>query len=124
MKHDHRDAVRWSPDAMIDRLGGDEELARQLIALFLAEYPRMMAAVRESVSGGRAEAIRQAAHGFKGSVGNFTDGAPATTAFELECMARQNRVQDAPAVLARLEEDVARFVAALRRFERERTCAS
>jgi HPt (histidine-containing phosphotransfer) domain-containing protein len=109
---------------MLERLGGDEELARQLVTLFLAEYPRMLEAVRESVACSSAEAVRQAAHAFKGSVGNFTDGPPATTAFELELMARGNSLQDAPAALARLEHDVELFAAALRRFEREGACAS
>ena len=113
----------WSPAAMLDRLGGDEELARQLVSLFLAECPRMMAAVRASVSDGSADAIRRAAHAFKGSVGHFTDGAPTTTAFELEQIGRENRVGDAAAVLVRLEQDVAMFIVQLRQFG-EASCAS
>ena len=113
----------WSPDVMLDRLGGDEGLARQLVSLFLVEYPRMMIAIREGVALGSAEDLRKAAHAFKGSVGNFTDGAPMTTAFELERIGREDRLRDAPAALSRLEEDVERFVEGLRQFEREAACA-
>ena len=116
-------APAWSPDAMLGRLGGDEDLARQLASLFIAECPRMMTAVRQSVASGDAEAIRRAAHAFKGSVGNFTDGAPMTTAFELEQIGREGRTAAAAAVLARLERDVEVFTAQLRQFE-EAACAS
>lgn len=110
----------WTPAVMLERLGGDEELARQLVELFIAECPRMMDTVRDSVRAGDAEQVRRAAHAFKGSVGNFTDGPPMTTAFELEQMGREGGVAGAPAVLARLEVETDAFVAALRRFEEGR----
>src|SRR5687768_6240390 len=84
----------WSPHIMIDRLGGDRELTLQLVSLFLVEYPRMMTMIRESVAGGSADAIRQAAHAFKGSVGNFSDTTPTTTAAELERIGREGLVGD------------------------------
>jgi HPt (histidine-containing phosphotransfer) domain-containing protein len=107
----------WSPVVMIERLGGDEELARQLVELFIGECPRMMSEVRDSVANGDADQVRRAAHAFKGSVGNFTDDAPMTTAFALEQTAREGRLDGADALLARLELEVESFVAALRRFE-------
>jgi HPt (histidine-containing phosphotransfer) domain-containing protein len=106
----------WSPKVMIERLGGDEELARQLVELFIGECPRMMAVVRDSVASGDADQVRRAAHAFKGSVGNFTDDAPMTTAFELEQAARDGSLDGAPALLARLELEVESFLAALHRF--------
>lgn len=112
----------WSPEQMIARLGGDEGLARQLVTLFLAECPRMMAQVRESVERGAtdgvrsADAIRRAAHAFKGSVSNFATAGPAATAFELENIGREARVSEAPAVLTRLEREVASLLDQLRTF--------
>lgn len=114
----------WSPQAMLERLGGDEDLTRQLVSLFLEEYPRLMAAVRASVGHVNADEVRRAAHALKGSIGNFTDSTPMTTAAELELLGRDNRLADAHAVLARLERDVAAFVSQLQQFERESRCAS
>jgi len=102
---------------MLERLGGDEELARQLVELFTVECPRMMSVLRDSIASADADQVRRAAHAFKGSVGNFTDEAPMTTAFELERMAASGKIDDAPALLVRLELEVERFLAALRRFE-------
>jgi two-component system, sensor histidine kinase and response regulator len=103
---------------MLERLGGDEELARQLVELFVNECPRMMTVVRESVAKRDADQIRRAAHAFKGSVGNFTEDAPMTTAFELEQMGREGHIDAAPALLAKLESEVADFLMALNQFER------
>jgi HPt (histidine-containing phosphotransfer) domain-containing protein len=102
---------------MIARLGGDEALARQLVTLFLGECPRMMSQVRHSVEQGSADDVRRAAHTFKGSVSNFSTAGPAITAFELENIGREGRVADAPAVLARLELEVASLLEQLRAFD-------
>jgi HPt (histidine-containing phosphotransfer) domain-containing protein len=117
-------AIRWSPGVMVDRLGGDEDLVRQLVSLFLAEYPRMIGAIRDSVAGGSADAIRRAAHAFKGSVANFTDQAPMTTAFELEVMGKENRLDTVAEVLGRLEREIESLAEQLRAFESGKVCAS
>ena len=109
--------IAWSPAVMLERLGGDDELARQLVELFVAECPRMMMAVRDSVASGDADEVRRAAHAFKGSVGNFTEDAPMTTAFELEQCGRDGKSDQAATLLARLEVEVEAFLAALRRYE-------
>ena len=116
--------VRWSPDLIIERLGGDEELVRQLVSLFLTEYPAMIATIRASVAGGSADAIRRAAHAFKGSVSNFTEEAPMTTAFELEVMGKENRLEQVAPVFARLEQEVESLAGHLRAFEAGKVCAS
>jgi HPt (histidine-containing phosphotransfer) domain-containing protein len=102
---------------MIERLGGDEELARQLVELFVSECPRMISEIRDSVAGADADKIRRAAHAFKGSVGNFTDGVPMTTAFALERLGAAGNVAEATGLLPQLEREVEQFIAALRRFE-------
>jgi HPt (histidine-containing phosphotransfer) domain-containing protein len=102
---------------MIARLGGDEELARQLVTLFLDECPRMIAEVRDSVAQGTPDLVRRAAHAFKGSVSNFLPDGPTATAFALEQIGRDERMADAPDVLARLEREVETLTAQLRVFD-------
>jgi HPt (histidine-containing phosphotransfer) domain-containing protein len=110
------DECPWSGDQMIARLGGDEELARQLVTLFLGECPRMLAEVRDSVEQGAPDRLRRAAHAFKGSVSNFATHGPAETAFTLETLGREQRMAEAPAALARLERQVERLIVQLRDF--------
>lgn len=111
------DEFIWTPDQMIDRLGGDDELARQLVTLFIGECPQMMAQLRESVEQGTPDLVCRAAHAFKGSVSNFLLDGPTVTAFALETMGRDGRLDDAQAALSRLERQVDVLIAQLRAFE-------
>jgi HPt (histidine-containing phosphotransfer) domain-containing protein len=111
------DEFIWSPEQMIARLGGDEELARQLVTLFIGECPQMMAQVRQSVAAGTPDLVRRAAHAFKGSVSNFLPDGPTVTAFALEQIGRDGRLDEAPAVLASLERQVDVLLAQLRAYE-------
>jgi HPt (histidine-containing phosphotransfer) domain-containing protein len=111
------DEFLWSPDQMIARLGGDEDLARQLVTLFIGECPQMMAQVRDSVAQGTPDLVRRAAHAFKGSVANFLTDGPTVTAFALERIGRDGRLEEAPAVLATLERQVDALIVQLRAFD-------
>ena len=111
------DAVTpWTPERMLTRLGGDEPLAKQLAALFIDECPQMLQRVRDSLQQTDADVVRRAAHAFKGSVANFVEGGAAASALEIESIGRENRLADAPPVLARLEREIAVLLIDLRRF--------
>jgi two-component system sensor histidine kinase/response regulator len=96
----------WSLDAVVANLAGDEELARQLVALFVDDCPRMLAAIHTAMATGRPDAVRRAAHAFKGSVSNFTLDGPAVTARTLEFHAASGRLDGAADLIARLELEV------------------
>jgi HPt (histidine-containing phosphotransfer) domain-containing protein len=106
----------WTPERMVTRLAGDEALARQLATLFIEECPRMLERVHTSVSSGTPDDLRRAAHAFKGSVSNFIEQGPATTAFELECVGRDGRLEEGPALVMRLDREVEALLVDLRRF--------
>jgi HPt (histidine-containing phosphotransfer) domain-containing protein len=114
----------WTPSLMIDRLGGDEDLARQLVALFLVEYPRMITELRDSIEGGVPDTVRRAAHAFKGSVANFVDGGPVSTALQIEMLGREARLDGVPPLFARLETEVDQLVAGMREFDNGGSCES
>jgi histidine phosphotransfer protein HptB len=86
---------------------GDEELAAEIVALFIVEAPAMVNRVREAVRGGSSEEIRQAAHAFKGAVGNLSRQGPMETSAQLEAMARGDSPGDAQALMRLLDEQVA-----------------
>jgi HPt (histidine-containing phosphotransfer) domain-containing protein len=115
--------LTWTSAALTERLGGDETLARELVDIFLAEYPTFLQSIRDSVDGGDPLAIRRSAHALKGSIVNFVDEGPTLTAFALERAAAESRLDDIPALVARLEGEVENLVAAMRRFRGEDRCA-
>lgn len=88
------------------RFAGNEELKRQLMQVFLEEYPILMQDVRQAVDKADPKALARAAHTVKGSLGYFEAQAASQTAFEMERLGRSGQMKDAPEVLARLEAEM------------------
>lgn len=107
-------------EEVLDLCGGDRALLSELARIFLAESPKMLAAIRLGVAESDASAVHFAAHALKGSVGNFS----ATTVFEaarvLEEMGRQEDLSEAVAAVATLEQELARLQPVLTAFAAER----
>ena len=59
----------------LSRVGGDAELLKEIAQLFIDDYPRAMADIRQAADRGDAKSLERSAHGLKGSVANF--GAPS-----------------------------------------------
>jgi HPt (histidine-containing phosphotransfer) domain-containing protein len=114
-------AMNWTPERMLSRLDGDTELAAQLAAIFIDEYPRMLERLRGAVAARSADDVRRAAHALKGSVSNFIDGGPTATAFELENMGRTGQLEGTPAVLDRLEQEIVALTVCLQDFQAKGT---
>ena len=71
-------------EALLDRLMGDEELAAVVIAGFLDDMPKQIAAIREFVEGGEADRAGTQAHKIKGAAGNIGASALQETACAME----------------------------------------
>jgi HPt (histidine-containing phosphotransfer) domain-containing protein len=63
--------------------------------------------------------VRRAAHALKGSLSNFIDGGPTATAFELETMGREGRLDESSKALDRLEGEIAALIVRLREFREQ-----
>ena len=110
------DTNAWTADALLARVGGEVEIARELVGLFINECPRMLEAVRQSVAAGDAQEIRRSAHLLKGSVANFTETGAAAAALALEMIGREGRLQDAPRALGHLEQELEALLPQLQQF--------
>jgi signal transduction histidine kinase/CheY-like chemotaxis protein len=117
-------AWTWSAPAVVERLGGDQALARQLVSLFLSEYPKLLQTLRRAVASGAADDVRRAAHAVKGCIGNFVEGGPQATAYDIETLATGGRLTGVPPVVDRLEGEVAELVRHMQEFMQEAPCAS
>jgi two-component system sensor histidine kinase/response regulator len=91
---------------VLDRVGGDEELVREIAAIFLDEYPVLLAKIQASVASNNPVQLERAAHNLKGSISNF--GAPEATraAYDLEMLGRNQRMQDAGIAVETLEREM------------------
>jgi PAS domain S-box-containing protein len=85
---------------VLARVGGDRELLRTLVHMFLETCPGQLSELREAIRERNADAIRRVAHTIKGAVGNFSAGPAFKAALELE---NQARVKDLTSVDAACE---------------------
>ncbi len=95
---------------MLERIGGDRDLLKELAELFTAECPSMLSGIREAVRDMQADALQKAAHALKGSVGNFAAEAAVQAALKLEMMGRNRDMTQAPQALQELEREIDRVL--------------
>jgi HPt (histidine-containing phosphotransfer) domain-containing protein len=100
-------------DALIERLGGDVELATEMAVVLMTDLPEALERIRASVSSGTADDLREAAHSLKGALLNFLPDGPTQTAAALEYAGRNGRMADTPALLAELEQQMPQLIASL-----------
>ena len=112
---------RESADALdratlMERLDGDAGLLAEMVALFLHDYPRLLAAMHEAVARGDAKSLERAAHTLKGAVSTFAASRATAAALRLEQMGRQVNLTQAEEGLAALEAELHRVKSALAEF--------
>src|SRR5688572_30214330 len=88
---------------VLDRLGGDETLLREITEIFLEEYPTLLEEIRAAVQAGDPGRLERSAHTLKGSVANFGAAQATRTAYRLEQIGREQHLDEAPAALRALE---------------------
>ena len=91
--------------AMLERVGGDHSLMRELTEIFLEEYPRLLVGIRSAVEARDANCIERAAHSLKGAVANFGAAGALQAALAMELVGREGRMSAAPDALRYLEAE-------------------
>ncbi len=74
----------WNYAAALDRVGGDESLLVELIAVFFEEYPKFASRLTQSLSQKDFAGLRATAHSLKGSLGYLGAGAGEMMAAAVE----------------------------------------
>ncbi|MBI1917879.1 MAG: response regulator [Planctomycetes bacterium] len=95
----------------LSRVGGNEQLLRELMEMFQEECPRLMTAIREALAKGDAPGLRLVAHTLKGSVGTFGATVAFKAASRLELIGREGDLSRAQEAYAALEEAIERLLA-------------
>jgi PAS domain S-box-containing protein len=115
--HPHTAAGAVDRPALLERLGGDEQLLSDVIQIFLDDCPTRLEAIRAAVSERHAERIRKEAHALKGAAGNLSATGLFEAAQTLERIGAENRLEAAEAGWRLVSVEAARTLDALRRFE-------
>jgi HPt (histidine-containing phosphotransfer) domain-containing protein len=93
--------------AILARLQGDEELFRDLVALFMEDTPHLVKDAREALASGDASSLQRAAHTIKGSVSNFGAGPAVDAAWRLEQVGQSADLSEGLVALEGVEQALA-----------------
>jgi signal transduction histidine kinase/DNA-binding response OmpR family regulator len=101
------DAASWDNVEALDRIGGDEELLRDLCQIFLEESPKLLQKLRQALEAGDSDGVMRAAHSLKGEAGYLGARGTSQAARQLEEMGQKKDLSRAGDTLAVLEREVA-----------------
>ncbi|MGB2665433.1 MAG: response regulator [Candidatus Acidiferrum sp.] len=106
--------VRTPSENLLQRVGGDEKLARRMIATFLRDTPKRVIAMQKALKQKNGTGLASLAHAVKGSVSIFDANLAREQAEQLQESARANDFTGLAAVYVRLKEEIAKLEANLR----------
>ena len=99
--------------AALERVGGDEQLLREIAGICLDECPALLADIQAAVARKDGVELRRAAHTLKGSMAVFGADAVHEAAWGLEQAGRDGDWGAAGPGLAALESRLGRFLPAM-----------
>lgn len=100
-------------DNLLVTVGGDRSFFVELIDTFLADSPKMIAAMRQALDSNNAEELRRAAHTLKSNSANFGAKSLSRIAKELEEIGRVGTLAEGAGTLAQFESEYERVRGAL-----------
>jgi HPt (histidine-containing phosphotransfer) domain-containing protein len=87
----------------LSRVGGDFELLREVVGLFLDDYPQALEKIRAALAANDASGVEHHAHSLKGSVSTFGAQDVFEAAMALEKQGRSGNLSGAQKGLSTLE---------------------
>ena len=103
-------------EAVLARVGGDTDLLVDVSRLFIDGVPAHLREIRSALDAQDAQALRRAAHAFKGAAANFEARALVDAARRLEEFGRTGELEDCEAAWETLTGETAELMTTLRTF--------
>jgi HPt (histidine-containing phosphotransfer) domain-containing protein len=98
--------ISLNMDNVLESLGGDPDLLRDVLGILLDELPRHMASLRQAIASGNAEGIEHLAHSIKGELGYLSLPEVSRSASELEASGREANIAISASLYETLEAGV------------------
>jgi signal transduction histidine kinase/DNA-binding response OmpR family regulator len=106
-------------DDLIKSLEIDCNLLKELVEIFVNDYPQMLTTLHKSLKATDTETFSRTAHSLKGMLRNFQADAAADAAFELEKMGRQGELNGADQIIDSLAHQLDEVAKKLKEFVKE-----
>ena len=105
----------WNMEAALKRFEGNRQFLKELAITYISASPQMMLALESAASDRNPDAISEAAHTIKGSVGNFCANPAFEVAFQLEIACRKGAMSVIEPMIPKLVREINRLNLAMRR---------
>lgn len=105
--------------ALLERVGGNAKVLRDLARIFLTDTPKRMKVIREAIQKQDASKVASTAHSLKGSAGIFGAKEIVEEARSLEMLGRSGKLAEADEIFAVLESKIGRFEGVLKKITAE-----
>ena len=103
---DGHKSVSLNTDGLIKSFENDQELFQELVEIFLNDSPQMLNTLRDSLQSTDAKTFKRTAHSLKGMLRNFQAESAAETAFELEQIGEQGKLEEADQIVDSLADQL------------------
>lgn len=103
---------------LLNRVGGDEELAKRILAIFTADCSEKLSSIKEAIAEKNAEALERTAHSLKGSSANVSAIGISQVAFTLQKIGEKGEFTgtEAEEIFAELKRRVEETMTELKRY--------
>jgi len=109
---------------LLDRVGGDEKLARETISTFLRDTPKRMTGIQKALKQKDGDSLALLAHALKGSVSIFGAQEARDHSQKLQEMGRAKDLRGLARVYEQLKEEIAELEANLRGYAGQKSSTS
>jgi HPt (histidine-containing phosphotransfer) domain-containing protein len=96
----------WDLEALMERLEGDQEFLRELLAIFREDVRVNLEKSHAAIGIGDYEQLSRAAHTMKGMLRNLSMEAAGETAAALETACRESREGESKELLQKLKKEL------------------
>jgi len=105
-RSEHSNKAVFDLSKALEVVDGDVELLKELVTLFLKNFPDNLAQIRDGLARSDTNVVERAAHSLKGSVSNFGAMRAFEAAYRLEVLGREGRLGEVESALSKLDEEL------------------
>ena len=105
----------YDVDGLLDRCGGDVELVKELLDMFMVDWPKMVNAMDNAIKESDSVQLARAAHSAKGAAAIYTQGDVYDLAKEIELLGKEGDLAAAALLYKQFVLSSEDLVATLRR---------
>ena len=115
---DARPAIDSGKTDLLQQIGDDDGVLREIIAIYLREAPTRLDGIRRAIAQRDARSLAGEAHALRSSSGNVGATRVTDLCISLEAIGRNGGVDGAAEILPQLESEYARAEDALEKLRR------